>query len=577
MVSWLPMSGAAGVQVELDVPGAMRDGTLLRANVYRPAGDGPWPVLLTRLPYGKDLPLGTSMLDPVQAARRGYMVVVQDTRGRFTSDGAWSPVVHEAADGVDTVAWAAGLPGSSGRVGMYGASYFGFTQWAAAVHAPPALQAICPFITWWDPRNGQLFRAGALELGKLANWNLTMALDVAVRRHRGDRTALGRALHQVAADLDLLAREGYGSLPLADFGPLDRAGTIEQFRRSALADNDADQLREGALPGGEGSVNAAAYIAGGWFDIYQQPTLDAYQAMRAAGKTAKLLIGPWTHGAYRDPVGELTFGFGASTGFVDLRADFQTMQLRWFDHWLRDLDTGLMEEPPVKVFQMGTNRWLDLPAWPPPAQPAEFFLAPNRRLDRAAPPDDQPDEYTYDPHDPVPTRGGALLMAPAFPAGPFDQRDTEARPDVLVYTSEPLPADLFVAGRISVQLWASSSAPDTDFVARLCDVHADGRSFNLTDGIIRARHRCAGSGEPPSPIEPGRPYEFQIDLWSTCHVFRAGHRIRLQITSSNFPRWDRNLNTGEHPGTSSRMQAARQRVFHDAGHPSRLVLPVVPS
>lgn len=568
------MSELPGVQVELDVPAAMRDGTMLRANIYRPKGAGPWPVLLTRLPYGKDLPLGTSMLDPVQAARRGYLVVVQDTRGRFTSDGDWYPMVHEAADGVDTIAWAAGLAGSSGRVGMYGASYFGFTQWSAAVLAPPALHAISPFITWREPRNGQMFRGGAMELGISGNWNLQMSMDVAVRRHRSDRAQLGRALAGIVQDADTLATEGYASLPLTEFAPLARAGGLEFFARLAESDNDPDHLAEARIAGREAAVQAPAYIAGGWYDIFTQDTIDSYRAMRDAGNTAKLLLGPWTHGTQRDPVGELTFGFAASTAFLDLRADFQSMQLRWFDHWLKDEDTGLLEEPPVKVFQMGAGRWLELADWPPPGRPAEYFLAPEGGLAQDRPADSAADEFTYDPADPVPTRGGNLLMAPAFPAGPFEQSRIEARPDVLIYSTPPLAEDLSVAGRVTVRLWASSSAPDTDFVARLCDVYPDGRSYNVVDGIVRARHRCAGAGEPPSPIEPGRPYEYEIDLWSTCHVFRAGHRVRLQVTSSCFPRWDRNLNTGEHPGTSTRMQAARQSVFHDPARPSRLVLPI---
>jgi len=564
-----------GLQVELDVPATMRDGTVLRANVYRPAGDGPWPVLLTRLPYGKDLALGTSSLDPVQAARRGFMVVVQDTRGRFTSDGDWYPMVNEALDGVDTIAWAAGLPGSNGRVGMYGASYFGFTQWSAAVHAPPALKAMAPFITWSEPLNGLFFRGGAIELGTAWSWNLNMGLDVAVRRHRDDRPALGRALHTLAGDLDRLATEGYRSLPLEDFEPLARAGGHDHFQRVARADNDASQFPEPRIAGLYDRVQAPAYIAGGWYDIFSQDTLDAYRAMRAAGKEAKLVMGPWTHGTQRDPVGELTYGFGASLAFIDLRADFQTMQLRWFDHWLRDNDTGLLAEPPVKVFQMGANRWLELSDWPPPSAPLELHLRAGGGLGQEVPPESEPpDAYDYDPADPVPTRGGALLMAAAFPAGPFDQWRIEERPDVLCYTSEPLGEDLAVAGQVAVRLWAASSAPDTDFVARLCDVHPDGRSFNLTDGILRARHRCMRTGEPPSPITPGRPYEYEIDLWSTCHVFRAGHRVRVQVTSSNFPRWDRNLNTGEPPAGATRMEVAHQTVFHDRDRPSRLVLPV---
>jgi putative CocE/NonD family hydrolase len=252
------------------------------------------------------------------------------------------------------------------------------------------------------------------------------------------------------------------------------------------------------------------------------------------------------------------------------------LQLRWFDHWLKGIDTGIMAEPPIKLFVMGANVWRDEQEWPlARARNTPYYLHADGRLNPDEPGAETPDHYTYDPADPVPTRGGALLMTPEYPAGPFDQRRIEARPDVLVYTTPPLERDAEVTGPITVHLWASSSAPDTDFVARLTDIYPDGRVINLTDGIVRARYRNFTQGEPPSTIEPGRPYAYVIDLWATSNVFKAGHRIGLQVTSSCFPRWDRNPNTGHPFGADAELRVAHQQILHDREHPSHVVLPLI--
>jgi putative CocE/NonD family hydrolase len=570
------MQPEQSVSVDLNVPATMRDGVVLRANVYRPAGEGRWPVLLTRLPYGKDLPLGGAFLDPVQAARRGYVVVVQDTRGRFSSDGEWYPLRNEASDGHDTVQWAAGLPCSDGQVGMYGASYFGFTQWSAALTAPPALKAIAPFITWSDPYNGQAFRGGAMELGIQAHWHLQMGFDVLVRRHRGDGPALFKAFQDLAAELDGLARGGYASLPLQEFAPLHRQDIAPAFFDNLPAAGDRSRLDFATISGRHRDACVPSLNSGGWYDIFLQDTIANYTAMRELGLPAKLLIGPWSHGAQRNPVGELTFGFGSQAALIDLQVDFQGLHLRWFDRWLKGAENGIMSEPPIKLFLMGANTWRQLDDWPPAgAVPTQLYLHERGLLSAAPPGEERPDGYRYDPADPVPTRGGALLMAPEYPAGPYDQREVEQRPDVLVFTSQPLQSDLEVTGPVRVSLWAASSAPDTDFVARLCDVHPDGRSINLTDGIVRASRRDWASGAPPSPIDPGAPYRYEIDLWSTSNLFRAGHRVRLQVTSSCFPRWDRNPNTGHPFGVDAELAVAEQTVFHDRERPSHVVLSVV--
>ncbi|GAC1648365.1 MAG: CocE/NonD family hydrolase [Ktedonobacteraceae bacterium] len=581
------------IVVEFDVPAKMRDGVTLRANIYRPQGEGQWPVLLTRLPYGKDLPIGTSTLDPSQVARRGYVVVIQDTRGRFASEGEWDPMRNEALDGVDTIAWAAKLPYSNGNVGMYGASYFGFTQWASAVLQPAALKAMVPFITWNDPLNGVLFRGGALELGTAASWQLAMGINELFRRFHGDPDPrhLGYALYSIVKDIDALGLQGYWSLPLKEFAPIKRNNVGKAFFEPIEYVMDREHAEPLTILGKHEQVKVPSLNTGGWYDIFLKDTIENFRIMREHGSTpearqSKLLLGPWTHGGVNNPIGELNFGFGASAALIDLKIDFVSLQVRWFDHFLKGIDTGMLNEAPIKLFVMGANVWRDEQEWPlARAVDTRYYLhsgghANTRHGDGVLRTNvleaGQSDSYAYDPANPVITRGGALLMTPEFPGGPYDQRETESREDVLVYSTPELAQDVEVTGPITVHVWATSSAPDTDFVARLVDVHPSGYAQNLTDGIIRARYRHFAQGEKPSLIEPGKPYEYDIDLWATSNVFKQGHRIRLDVTSSNFPRWDRNPNTGHDFGTDSEGIVAQQTILHDAEHQSYIVLPIVP-
>ena len=575
-----PPAPVTTVTVLLDREASMRDGVLLRANVFRPDGDGPFPVLLTRLPYGKDLPLGSSILDPVQAARRGYLVVVQDTRGRFRSDGTWYPFAQEREDGHDTVRWAAGLPSADGQVGMYGASYFGFTQWAAAGEHPPELKVLLPIITWRDPENGLIRRGGALELGLLESWNLQMGFDVLVKRHAGNPLGLAGSLSQLLDDYDTLAATGYAALPLRGANPLVRTDSSPAFQ-DVVSGDPVQQTRMRDLTSQTGVIEDVAlptFSIGGWYDIFLADTLANYQIQTGLGRPARVLIGPWIHGGVSNPVGERSFGFGAQGALIDRRIDLQSLQLRWFDHWLKGIDTGMLAEPPVQIFVMGINRWRGEQEWPlARAEVVPHYLHTGGRLDTGRPaPDESPDAFDYDPANPVPTVGGALLMVPEFPGGPRDQRRIEQRDDVLVFTSAPLQQDLEVTGPVTATIWLRTSAPDTDVVVRLCDVLPDGTSYNLTDGILRGRYRDADRGAEPSLLEPGVPAEFRVDLWATSNVFLAGHRIRVQVTSSNFPRWDRNPNTGHEEFADAELTVAHQEVLHDAEHPSHVLLPVVP-
>jgi uncharacterized protein len=563
------------ITVEFDVPATMRDGTQLFANIFRPAEGGPHPVTLVRTPYGKDFAAVSSTLDAPRLARAGYIVVIQDVRGRFRSEGEWSPMRHEYDDGYDSVEWAARLPGSNGAVGMSGASYVGFTQWAAAFAGPPSLKALVPTMTWADADDGVYFRGGALELGTAAEWQLrAIVLDVLARHYRDAPEQLGPAVLAAVREIDTLRTTGYAELPLETFAPLERAGVGSEFLDYVVAGRAPAYASPFADPAAYGRISVPSLNIGGWYDIFLQGTIDNYLGTRAHGATAEarrsqLVIGPWSHVNYGNTVGEIDFGFAAMAAFMNLQTDITGLTQRWFDRWLKGQDTGVDAEPPVRVFVMGENRWRNMQEWPPPATPASFFLRAGGELAREAPGAEPPDGYRYDPADPTPTRGGSLLMHPLFGAGAADQRALDERSDMLRFSSAPLEQDMLVIGRVEVRLWAASDAPDADFVARLIDVHPDGFAQTLADGIVRAR-RVLGR-----PLEAGQPYEFAIDLWSVANVFRAGHRVRLDIASASFPRWNRNLGTLAERATLADARPAQQTIFHDAERPSHVVLPVV--
>jgi uncharacterized protein len=558
---------AKSVTVELDVPSRMRDGVTLRANVYRPDGEGPWPTLLARTPYGYDQPELLEWLEPVRTARQGFIVVHQETRGRFHSDGEWEPLRNEREDGYDTVEWAARLPGSNGRVGMYCASYLGSTQWMAAIEQPPSLAAISPALTWSDPLDGLFARGGALELGLTLLWDLLTGTDHIARLplSEAERT---RRIETLLDDFDRLPSDGYRDLPVADNAVLRRHAVPDVGTIAMLSDSDVPGWCR--VAGRHERVTVPSFHTGGWYDIFLQGTLDNYMAMAALGRPARLVMGPWTHHSpFSDPIGELSFGIrSARVGSPSHReGDLNDVQLAWFRHHLDpDVQADAEEaeaQPPVRIFVMGRNEWRDETSWPlERARDERWFLHAGGTLSPNGPaPEGRPSEFTYDPADPVPTRGGPLVMPPSYPAGAFDQERVEARPDVLVFTSERLERDLEVTGRVRVVLHADSSAPSTDWVARLCDVHPDGRSYNLCDGIVR--------------VEAGADslQRIEVDLWSTSNVFLAGHRLRVHVTSSSFPRWDRNLNTGDQ--SQAHFEIARQCVHHHADRPSWIELPIV--
>ncbi|MGE5333096.1 MAG: CocE/NonD family hydrolase [Nitrososphaerota archaeon] len=583
----MPPTIIAGVRADFDVPVTMRDGVILRANVFRPddGGEGRYPVLLMRLPYGKDFPLGSSLLNPAQAARRGYVVVVQDVRGTFTSDGEFDPMRNEDSDGADTIAWAAHIPGSNGTVGMFGGSYMGFTQWAAAREGPSALRAMAPMITWADPNEGVFSRNGVYELGLEGSWLLQRGLDVLARRHQNNPEELGRAFYELAQEFDHLVDSGYAELPLHQFGPLARLelhhpATEGLARREDLAYQDPARVTPAY-----GAARIPMLHIGGWYDIFLNGTIRNFNAMRAQGNENQyLLIGPWSHSSFGSNVGDLDFGFGAGVALIDLQIDLASLHIQFFDHFLKQTANAFTQWPTVKYFMMGTNVWRSSDVWPPANMRLEpWYLHSGGHANTAngdgllsqEPPSSEPaDTYVYDPEKPVPTLGGATLMHPSYRSGAFDQRPVEARDDVLVFTSAPVARPLALAGPVAVTLFVATDGPDTDFVARLVDVYPDGRAMTLTDGVTRLRYR-EGLGAPAEPVVPGSVYEISVDLWATAVTFQPGHRIRLDVTSSNFPRWERNPNTGEDPARATTGRTARQAVWHDARHASCVTLPVL--
>jgi predicted acyl esterase len=609
-VSAVP-DGEAGVRGPAPAEAVLRDGVVLRADLYRPPPSvpGPWPVLLARCPYGRRDPGILDRLRPRAAAGRGHLVVIQDTRGRFGSGGDWEPLVHEYDDGYDTVRWAARLPGCDGRVAMCGPSYLGHTQWAAIAAGPPELVAAVPGFTWADPYDGLLARGGAGELGLLAQWSLGLGEEVLRRRYAAGSAELRRALAELADAIGALGSRVHRELPADDLPSLRRLALPVPGRPGG------PPVRDAALA----DVGVPTLTVAGWYDAFLQGSLDNYRRTRAAGRPAALIVGPWTHDNQTRYVGELDFGARSAAETLDGGRSLAARELDWLDARLAEREAGaagggrrpaspdtdlvarepagtdaelpereagaagggrrpaspIVPEPaeaesadpktgpagadayPVNVFVMGVNRWLPLADWPPPATETAWYLHPRGGLAPLSPPVDGDGDAAgviwHSGDDPAPVRGGALLLADGFPAGPYDQRAVERRPDVLVYTGAPLTRPLAVVGRIRAVLVVTADAPGADWVVRLCAVGPDGVSYNLADGITRAGHA------------PGQAREVTVDLWSTAHVLLPGHRLRVQVAAAGFPRWDRSPAALAGPVT--------QTVHHTAARPSRLLLP----
>jgi len=537
---------------ELDVKVEMRDGVRLSTNIYRPDAPGRFPVLLTRTPYGNG---GKGNRFAHYFVNRGYAVVTQDTRGRYESEGVFDALQSEAPDGYDTQQWIGKQPWCNGKIGTYGGSYVGFTQWISSPLQSPYLIAMMPSITFTDFHD-EVYQNGVFRLELWGLWSYEMTTPF--------NCVLDSIIKQPN---DILM-----TLPLIDQDK--KLGWKVPFLRDWLLHPEHDRYWDRTCIGdGYPRINASACNIGGWYDIFLKATIANYIKMTSPSilpeirKKQKLLIGPWVHNLGKRKVGDLDFGESAELNEM-------VMMKQWFDNQLKGIDNGILDEPPVKIFVMGENRWRYENEWPLARTDYQKFyfhsggnantLSGNGSMDTIPSNDPKADRYIYDPENPVPTIGSM---------GPYDQRPVETRNDVLIYDTNPLLEDVEVTGPVNAVVYASSSAKNTDFTAKLVDVYPDGRAIRICEGIIRADHR--NPSFPPSNIEPGKIYEYKIDLWATSNVFKKGHKIRVEISSSNFPRFDRNLNTGNYFATDTTLVKAEQIIYHNAEFPSAIVLPII--
>ncbi len=549
------------------------DGINLNVAIWRPDIDGEkFPVVLIATPYDKTSERNLRSADFF--ARRGYAFVAYDLRGRYDSLG--QAYLYGPADGEDLdfmQSWVAQQPWSTGKIGMFGGSYLGFIQWSGALQQNPNLTALIPEVSP-DDHYDNVYPSGAFQLSNSLDFLWFCC---------GGRTNLPTEV--------MNWEKWYKHLPLKDMAGY--AGIQNaQLWFDLLAHTERDDYWVGPgeriSPGKNGpgkydQVRVPTFNIAGWYDQVSQATINNYVGMVSHGPEAirtshKLMMGPWTHGGlFQTRQGELTYPNQAAPNGLEWR-------LRWFDYWLRGMDNGFDREPSVYIYVMGRDRWRNECEWPlQRAQYTKYYLHSGGRansllgdgtLSTIEPGDESNDSFIYNPEDPVPTLGGNIAMHPPR-VGPYNQRAIELRSDVLVYTTQPLEEDLEVTGPIVVRLFAATDRTDTDFTAKLVDVHPDGYAQILLEGIIRGRY-WKTFGEQ-NLLVPGQIYDFYIDLWSTSNAFLKGHRIRLEISSSNFPKYNRNPNTGGKFGEDDELLIANQTVSHNSEHPSHLLLPVIPA
>ena len=548
----------------------LHDGVTLWADVFRPKAEGKFPVLLTRTPYDRKNSIDFCM----KAAARGYVVIAQDVRGRYGSEGEWYPFKYESQDGYETVEWAAALPYSNGKVGMFGGSYVGATQYLAAIAQPPHLAGICPNYTASNYHDGWTYQGGAFEQWFNESWTSGLAENTITRKamQTSDRVAW-------AQKLPLLSYPVLTSPAAETLAPY--------FSDWLIHPNYDDYWKQWSIEDHYAKILVPVFSMGAWYDIFLGGTLRNYQRLKkdagtdAARRGQRLMVYVGGHAGGWDSktVGAVDFG-------DKLPFDLDEAMLRWYDSLLKGIDNGLEREKQVRIFVMGKNEWREEDDWPlARAKTTRYYLHSTKpanglegagTLNTTAPDEEKPEQYVYDPSNAVPTLGGPLCCGAPLPTGigPEDQRPAEGRDDVLVFSTPVFAQDTEVTGPVSLDLYLSSSAVDTDFTGKLVDVWPSGFAQNLTEGILRLRYR--NSQEKPELANPHEVYHVSVDLWATSNVFLAGHKLRLEVSSSNFPRFDRNLNTGEEQARGTHMVKATNVIYHDKARPSALVVPVVP-
>ena len=557
------------VVFEENVAVPMRDGVILRANVHRPDRGGPYPVLVLRTPYGKG---GAGRFDPYVEA--GYIVVAQDARGRYASDGKWESFMrfktHDGEDGYDTVEWAAKLPGSNGKVGTFGASYNAFLQWRTAALAPPSLLAMSAQSI--PARYTDLEGPGTIRPGRRLHWWIVgMTHDMRRRSGRPGTASRQEAQQQWSAGGadKWLWFTPYLDLPQRCFE--DETDAVRYWLKNPHT--DPWNLEEGVKSISVPNLNIVGWSDHCNGDMRLDQAIREQAATENARKGSRTLIGPWSHVSRgKRRLGSFDFGPEAQLNLVDL-------DIRWFDHWLKGKRNGVAEMADYRIFIMADNRWRDESTWPlTRAREQIFYLksggsantpAGDGELVRQQPTQSGQDHYTYDPVDPVPS-----LYGPALFQGAADQRPLAGRRDILVYQTPPLEERIEVTGNPVFELHAASSAPDTDFFVRLIDVAPDGVARDVSQGVVRARYR-AGLDQPQL-IQPGERISYTIRMNPTSNAFLPGHRIRIDVTSSDFPNYDRNHNTAADQNADGSLQSADQTIYHGSGQLTRIILPVIP-
>lgn len=584
-----------GCRFEQDIAIPMRDGTRLAADLYFPLTDGPHPVLIERSPYGKHSSVMVNIGAPQLLARNGYVVAVVDVRGRYASEGVWYPFADDLgssnSDGYDTVEWLAAQPYCNGKVGVFGGSYAGFNQYTLAANMPPHLVATFPRQAPQSMHTEWVYRGGAMEFAFLIpRYSRRMSSDVL----RNREVQYAREARKPQMDLE----HGW---PLPTHSLF--SNPFQWIQDYVSKQHDQDYWRQFDIAPHYESFNRPSLHVASWFDIFCGGTLRNFAGMRSAAKSDterrahRLVIGPWIHGPFmaREPEGRIT---GEMDCGSQATWDYSGNMLAWFDHWLKGVSNEVDSQPDVRYFVMGVNEWRSAADWPPPGIIAtNYYFHPGSTGTSASlndgvlsltPPrvSTPPVHYTHDPANPVPSLGGAALFNLSqnesttaehwedlnAQAGSRDLRPIE--PQCLTFTSDALLEDVEVTGPVHAVIYLASSAIDTDVVVRLCDVYPDGRSMLLCDGIQRARYR--NSPFDPSPLIPGEPVELKVDLWATSNVFRAGHRIRVTISGSCYPRFDINPGTGRSMLDGGEMLVSENRIFIDAGRPSHVVLSIMP-
>jgi putative CocE/NonD family hydrolase len=576
---------AYSIHIEKSVPIVVRDGALLRADIYRPGDKEKHPALLVRTPYNREMSFNSPFFPYYNAVEAGYSVIIQSLRGVFDSDGrdGLQPLMFEGPDGYDTVEWLAHQSWCDGNIGTCGASYSGGIQWITACENPPHLKAMAPWVTgqgWDEPTRLN----GILNLGIAVNWLLTMTVENINRQEKmgKDVSSIRDLLLKAVAD----PSQVYNYLPLKDV-PHFNFDQIKEMWVSRILNSDRDTpeyVEKTRLPFKK--IMAPCFHVSGWFDFYPSGTLGHFNNMREKGgselakKNQSVMIGPWLHGGPTASGDTGALGFGTSASI--LGSQIGEFHLAFFNKYLKGMKVDL---PAVRYFVMGRNVWKTADAWPlPETHWQRFFLhsrghansaAGDGLLDRNEPKAELPDNYIYNPHFPVPTngcRGQQILMV--FAPSPQEQTLIERRGDVLCYTTPELEKDIEVTGPLALHLFAASSARDTDFTAKLVDVYPNGYAYNVVcDGITRARYRK--SIFKPELLIPGGINEYVINMQATSQLFQKGHRIRIDITSSSFPEYDRNMNTGNAIGEDERGIPALQTIYHQSDYASYIDLPVI--